>query len=585
MATTTANSTTNATNNVVSSQSTISTISLGVSGETSTVTPKKEVKDTRRRVKVYVLNEKRTWEDRGTGHVTCTLVDRLQGLALIVRSESDNSIALESKILTDTAYQKQQETLIVWSEGDNCDLALSFQEKAGCEEIWERICQIEVHSRNPLPKTVGHMASRMTTSRFFIHMTEVQGRDPTVEMTQDPGYEAESENDGGSPDNQVTCSSSTVNEPLVLNLPECELSHLSEINDLISSSFATPLLREALVSALENQGYIKKLLELFRMCEDLDNKESLHILYRIMMNIFMLNKNALFEIMFSEDNLREVIGIFEYDPNIPVSMNNIENRKHREYLYEKATFREIIPITNQELKSKIHQTYRVQYIQDCILPAPSIFEENLLSTLSSFIFFNKVEIVSMIQEDEKFLKELFDRLTLESTMSNEHKRDLSAFLKEFCAFSQKLQPQDRDNFFRNLTNRGILKALENLFRTDDDQTRLNAIEILSHVVDYNASLVRDFALQQTRNFSNGKKNTNLLNIVIDQIFHHDKKDPEMAASLQLAGILKILIDPENMMSTSVPKSDKSEFLAFFYKHCIKFSAFKNITNFLHLEKD
>ena len=27
--------------------------------------------------------------------------------------------------------QKQQETLIVWSEGDNFDLALSFQEKVG----------------------------------------------------------------------------------------------------------------------------------------------------------------------------------------------------------------------------------------------------------------------------------------------------------------------------------------------------------------------------------------------------------------------------------------------------------------------
>ncbi len=31
------------------------------------------------------------------------------------------------QIQPDTAYQKQQETLIVWSEGDNFDLALSFQ--------------------------------------------------------------------------------------------------------------------------------------------------------------------------------------------------------------------------------------------------------------------------------------------------------------------------------------------------------------------------------------------------------------------------------------------------------------------------
>jgi len=51
---------------------------------------------------------------------------------------------LESKIQVDTAYQKQQETLIVWSESDNFDLALSFQEKAGCDEIWEKICSVSV---------------------------------------------------------------------------------------------------------------------------------------------------------------------------------------------------------------------------------------------------------------------------------------------------------------------------------------------------------------------------------------------------------------------------------------------------------
>lgn len=35
-----------------------------------------------------------------------------------------------------------QDTLIVWSEADNYDLALSFQEKAGCDEVWEKICQV-----------------------------------------------------------------------------------------------------------------------------------------------------------------------------------------------------------------------------------------------------------------------------------------------------------------------------------------------------------------------------------------------------------------------------------------------------------
>ena len=39
-------------------------------------------------------------------------------------------------------------------------------------------------------------------------------------------------------------------------------------------------------------------------------------------------------------------------------------------------------MSNPLLVQKIHQTYRIQYIQDVVLPAPSVFEENMLSTLS-----------------------------------------------------------------------------------------------------------------------------------------------------------------------------------------------------------
>ena len=56
-----------------------------------------------------------------------------------------------------------------------------------------------------------------------------------------------------------------------------------------------------------------------------------------------------------------------------------------------------------------------QNILDVVLPTPSVFEENMLSTLSSFIFFNKVDIVSQIQEDEKFLDELFTQVHLHFT--------------------------------------------------------------------------------------------------------------------------------------------------------------------------
>lgn len=467
---------------------------------------------TRRRVKLYTLNDDRQWDDRGTGHVSSSYVERLNGMSLLVRAESDGSLLLESRIQLDTAYQKQQDTLIVWSETDNYDLALSFQEKAGCDEIWEKICQ-------------------------------VQGKDPNRDITQDIVEESEDEHFDPMPD---TISS--------IELPPCELSKLEDISELIQSVLPSPIRREKLAMALESEGYIKKLIDLFHMCEDLENTEGLHHIYEIFKNVFLLNKNSLFEIMFSEDMIFDVVGCLEYDPSLP------HPSRHRDFLLNQAKFKEVIPIINSDLLQKIHQTYRVQYIQDVVLPTPSVFEENMLSTLSSFIFFSKVEIVSMLQDNEAFLVELFSKLKDDNT-EDSVRHDLVMFLKEFCAFSQTLQPQSRDSFFKTLASMGVLQALEITLAVDDDIVRSASIDILSHVVEFNPSMVREFILQQ----SNTQDDDQLfVNLVIEQMIYDS--DPELGGAVHLMVIIKLLIDPENMLATANQKTEKTEFLSFFYKH-------------------
>lgn len=49
--------------------------------------------------------------------------------------------------------------------------------------------------------------------------------------------------------------------------------------------------------------------------------------------------------------------MLEHDPSFP------EPRRHREFLWEKSRFREVLPIRSEELRAKIHQTYRGQYVQ------------------------------------------------------------------------------------------------------------------------------------------------------------------------------------------------------------------------------
>ncbi|XP_068836049.1 serine/threonine-protein phosphatase 4 regulatory subunit 3B isoform X2 [Capricornis sumatraensis] len=479
--------------------------------------------DTRRRVKVYTLNEDRQWDDRGTGHVSSTYVEELKGMSLLVRAESDGSLLLESKINPNTAYQKQQDTLIVWSEAENYDLALSFQEKAGCDEIWEKICQ-------------------------------VQGKDPSVEVTQDLIDESEEERFEEMPETSH-----------LIDLPTCELNKLEEIADLVTSVLSSPIRREKLALALENEGYIKKLLQLFQACENLENTEGLHHLYEIIRGILFLNKATLFEVMFSDECIMDVVGCLEYDPALA------QPKRHREFLTKTAKFKEVIPITDSELRQKIHQTYRVQYIQDIILPTPSVFEENFLSTLTSFIFFNKVEIVSMLQEDEKFLSEVFAQLTDEAT-DDDKRRELVNFFKEFCAFSQTLQPQNRDTFFKTLAKLGILPALEIVMGMDDLQVRSAATDIFSYLVEFSPSMVREFVMQEAQQSDD---DILLINVVIEQMICDT--DPELGGAVQLMGLLRTLIDPENMLATT-NKTEKSEFLNFFYNHCMHVLTAPLLTN-------
>lgn len=68
--------------------------------------------ETHRRVKLYALNAERQWDDRGTGHVSSLYVENQKATSLQVRAESDGSVLLDSKIQPDTAYQKQQVSVL-----------------------------------------------------------------------------------------------------------------------------------------------------------------------------------------------------------------------------------------------------------------------------------------------------------------------------------------------------------------------------------------------------------------------------------------------------------------------------------------
>jgi protein phosphatase-4 regulatory subunit 3 len=66
--------------------------------------------------------------------------------------------------------------------------------------------------------------------------------------------------------------------------------------------------------------------------------------------------------LLKEEHVMDVIGCLEYDPDLQTP------QQHRQFLSTAVVFKEVVPITSQEVLSKIHQTYRIQYLKDVILP-------------------------------------------------------------------------------------------------------------------------------------------------------------------------------------------------------------------------
>ncbi|XP_052027752.1 protein PPP4R3C-like [Apodemus sylvaticus] len=464
------------------------------------------------RVKVYEIVEGKQWKDIGAGQISSKYIERLQGVCLLVHSESDDSPTMEIKIHPNVPYKKHQGDVILWSEAKNHGMAIHFQEPNDCQEIWEDICQ-------------------------------VQGKDPKVEITQELIDDVESFED-------------LLLQWNLVEMPNCKILTLENVVNLFTFVSEIPSLKERLVLVLENESYIKKLLQLFNTCEKKLNIEGLHYLNSIIKGIFFLNDTRLFKIMCSDEFFMDVVGCLEYGPGLD------QPKRHREFLTQNVTFKEVIPITQPQLRKKIQQTYRLQYVHDIMLPTPSIFEENLLSDLTTMIFFNKIEIITMLQEDENFLLEVFAQLK-DNTVSDERRHELLLFFKEFCVFAKTLQSQEKNALIKTLIKLGIMNALKVIVHMHDKQIQIAAIDIFAYLVEYNPRLIQAYAMEEAQDSENN--DDLLINIMIKKMICDS--DPEFSRGIILPVVLHALLDPENMHGTA-NGCEKKGFLNFFYTRCM-----------------
>lgn len=86
------------------------------------------------------------WVDQGTAFCTGGYDSALGAASLVARGETDyKHIILQTRIRGADTYQRQQDTLIVWTEPNGSDYALSFQDPEGCAAVWQFIEDVQQH--------------------------------------------------------------------------------------------------------------------------------------------------------------------------------------------------------------------------------------------------------------------------------------------------------------------------------------------------------------------------------------------------------------------------------------------------------
>ncbi|KAI9319885.1 component of IIS longevity pathway SMK-1-domain-containing protein [Dichotomocladium elegans] len=465
------------------------------------------------RVKVYKLDADGAWEDQGTGYCVYKTEGDGEVDEINVTSERDNSTTLlSSKVLKHKEYQRQQETLIVWTEGNNTDLALSFEEPGGCEHIWYKIHE---KTGNDDPPTLNADSDD----------------DDTPSIRAEPGAGA---------------------------LPSPELSNLPAIANALANA-KTLQAKDRYASFIIPENYIEKLVNVFNTCEDLESIEELHKLYTIMKAIIMLNDNTIIEHIVRDDIYPGVMGMLESSTMFMVADCPLDNpdkptsrTKHRDFLAKCAAIQPVVPIRDKATFAKIHETYRIKYLKEIIFSDSR--DDALGSLLHSLIFFNDIDIISNIQKDTELLTEIFEIFSDEKS-TTERKVEASKFILQICNMAKTLQPAHRASLYRTLCSFGFLNMFLFALTAESEGIRTSACYALSSVIELEATFMRSQLLQNIK--ENGKKRS-LMALIIDRL----TMDTDKYLKVQFAEIIRLLIDLANgpmmgnpMASDSMRKQD------------------------------
>ncbi|KAI8071348.1 component of IIS longevity pathway SMK-1-domain-containing protein, partial [Gongronella butleri] len=333
------------------------------------------------------------------------------------------------------------DTLILWTDDNRDEFALSFQEPKDCDEIWQRI----------------------------------QGKQEVLMKTLADGSTDDDDDYADDPAAKTT------------TLPAPELGNLAQIATLLQN-VVTIDEKEKIAAYILDSDYLPKLVNLFESCEDLESTEDLHTLYTIMKSLIMFNSNKLVETIIKDEHIMNVAGMLEYKPDRPH-----EKANYREVLLAQANMELVVPLNNEQVMTKIRETFRLQYLKDVILAR--YLSEELAATLQHFTLVSQMDIIDHIRNDHVYLACLFTLLK-QPTTTDEQKIKVAECVLQLIAISKGLQVAQRTALFRTLVTHGLFDVFEVAMASPVEWLRTAGVNALSALVEADVSLTRSTLLKQ-----------------------------------------------------------------------------------------
>ena len=214
------------------------------------------------------------------------------------------------------------------------------------------------------------------------------------------------------------------------------------------------------------------------------------------------------------------------DPDFPNHKAN-----HRQYLQEYAKFKEVIPLEDEDIRRKIHFTYRLQYLKDVVLAR--ILDDPTFGVLNSLIFFHQVDIVQHIQTNVPYLTKIFG-LVNDSKAPAQKRKDAVLLIQQSCAIAKNLQAPARASLYENLINEGLFPTITFALQHQDAAVRVAGTDILVALIDHSAVMTRQHAIKAISERSKPMTETLIELLLVET---------DLGVKAQIADALKVLLDP------------------------------------------